>query len=156
MRYVIKVDTTTRLEDHSDDSLQKYEMISIVIQRILGLLEEKIKNSNQNKQLEIDDIIALNHVAVVCNQMVSQCPLFDWTTEIGRPDLLPDLASSTGNNVSPPPEQESDFFREKRETLVSFMTSKLFPMSMVENLIDGIFHIMKISLARLSGTIAER
>ena len=46
MRYIIRVDTTKRLEDQTN--LIKYEILSIVIKHILGLLKAKIKNENHN------------------------------------------------------------------------------------------------------------
>lgn len=46
MRYAIRVDSTDRLEQNSN--IYKYDILSIVISRILGLLEPKIKNENQN------------------------------------------------------------------------------------------------------------
>ena len=33
----------------------KYEILSIVIKRVLGLLKEKIKNENHNQELTEDD-----------------------------------------------------------------------------------------------------
>ena len=42
MRYVIRVDTTDRLEEN--ENIYKYDVLSLVISRILGLLEPKIKN----------------------------------------------------------------------------------------------------------------
>ena len=69
MRYVVRVDTTTRLEDI--DNIGKYEILSIVIQRILGLLKYKLKNENQNQELSVDDQILLCHVAILCNQLIT-------------------------------------------------------------------------------------
>ena len=51
--YITKVNTTKRLEDSKN--LVKYEILSIVIKRILGLLKEKIKNENHNQELTEDD-----------------------------------------------------------------------------------------------------
>jgi len=53
MRYITRVDSTNRLE--AESNLIKYEIISIVIKRILGLLREKIKNENNNMELTDDD-----------------------------------------------------------------------------------------------------
>ena len=53
MRYITLVKTTNRLEDSKN--LIKYEIISIVIKRILGLLKYKIKNENKNQELSDDD-----------------------------------------------------------------------------------------------------
>ena len=76
MRYIIRVDTSKRLE--IPENLIKYEIISIVIKRILGLLREKIKNENNNMELTADDQNLLCHLATICNQLVSQCVLFEW------------------------------------------------------------------------------
>ena len=76
MRYITRVETTKRLENAKN--LVKYEILSIVITRILGLLKAKIKNENQNQELSDDDINLLCHLAVICNQLVSQCTLFDF------------------------------------------------------------------------------
>ena len=51
--YITRVNTTKRLEDSKN--LVKYEILSIVIKRILGLLKEKIKNENHNQELTEDD-----------------------------------------------------------------------------------------------------
>ena len=53
MRYITRVNTTKRLEDSKN--MIKYEILSIVIKRILGLLKAKIKNENNNMELTEDD-----------------------------------------------------------------------------------------------------
>ena len=77
MRYIIRVDTTTRLENCNN--INKYHIISIVISRILGLLKDKIKNSNENHELDVDEHIILCHSAIMANLLITQCTLFDWT-----------------------------------------------------------------------------
>ena len=44
MRYITRVNSSKRLEDSKN--LIKYEVVSIVIMRVLGLLRDKIKNEN--------------------------------------------------------------------------------------------------------------
>ena len=61
MRYVIKVDSDQRLE--SSSNLKKYEVISIVIKRILGLL----KNGIKNLELVEDDTNLLVHLVAMCH-----------------------------------------------------------------------------------------
>lgn len=46
MRYIIRMDLTSRIEDKKN--ILKYEILSIVVQRIVGILEKKIVNENQN------------------------------------------------------------------------------------------------------------
>lgn len=53
MRYITRVNSSKRLEDSKN--LIKYEVVSIVIMRVLGLLRDKIKNENQNMELNEDD-----------------------------------------------------------------------------------------------------
>ena len=79
MRYITRVNTTKRLEDPKN--MIKYEILSIVIKRILGLLKAKIKNENNNMELTEDDQNLLCHLAVICNQLVSQCVLFDFRSK---------------------------------------------------------------------------
>ena len=50
MRYIIRVGPVKRLEDQ--ENLLKYEILSVVVKRILGLLKDKIKNVNNNMVLE--------------------------------------------------------------------------------------------------------
>lgn len=76
MRYITRLNTTRRLDDI--ENLVKYEILSIVIKRILGLLKEKIKNENMNHDLDENDLNLLCHLAVICDQIVSQCTLFDF------------------------------------------------------------------------------
>ena len=45
--------STARLEDKAN--LVKYEILSLVIRRIMGLLKEKIKNTNDNQELDDND-----------------------------------------------------------------------------------------------------
>ena len=61
MRYVIRVDSDQRLE--STSNLKKYEVISIVIKRILGLLQNGIKNL----ELVEDDTNLLVHLVAMCH-----------------------------------------------------------------------------------------
>ena len=51
--YITRVSTTKRLEEQKN--LVKYETLSIVIKRVLGVLKEKIKNENHNQELSEDD-----------------------------------------------------------------------------------------------------
>ena len=53
MRYITRVQSTARLEDKAN--LVKYEILSLVIRRIMGLLKEKIKNTNDNQELDDND-----------------------------------------------------------------------------------------------------
>ena len=46
MRYIVRMDLTARIEDKRN--ILKYEILSIVVQRIVGILEKKIINENQN------------------------------------------------------------------------------------------------------------
>lgn len=65
MRYITRVPPTVRLE--KEENLLKYEVLSIVIKRILGLLCEKIKNENHNKELNLDDKNLLCHLSIICS-----------------------------------------------------------------------------------------
>jgi len=65
MRYITRVMPTKRLEE--EENLIKYEILSIVIKRILGLLKDKIKNVNHNKELTLDDKNILCHLSVICS-----------------------------------------------------------------------------------------
>ena len=42
MQYIMRVDISSRLEDRS--KIKKYEILSIVIKRILGVLKSKVRN----------------------------------------------------------------------------------------------------------------
>lgn len=77
MRYAMRMDPTARIED--TNNLLKYEIMSIVVRRIVGILEPKIRNVNNNLEVEVDEKIVLCHVAIMCNQMISQAILFDWS-----------------------------------------------------------------------------
>ena len=112
MHYITRVHSSERLE--VQDNLIKYEIISIVIKRILGLLREKIKNENNNMELTADDQNLLCHLAVICHQLVSQCVLFDWRKK-----------NKPYKNI------ETDEEREVRYNLINFMMSKLFPLDQV-------------------------
>lgn len=74
MRYITRVLPTKRLEE--EENLIKYEILSIVIKRILGLLKDKIKNVNHNKELTLDDKNLLSHLSKICSQLVNQSTLF--------------------------------------------------------------------------------
>jgi len=63
MRYIIRVGPTKRLEEQ--DNLLKYEILSIVVKRVLGLLKAKIKNVNNNMVLTMSDKNLLTHLAVI-------------------------------------------------------------------------------------------
>lgn len=76
MRYVFRMDTTLRLEDN--DRIYKYEVLSIVIRRILGLMERKIVNENGNDALSNNEILLLCHLMGICHLIASQCILFDF------------------------------------------------------------------------------
>ena len=69
MRYVMRMDPTARLEDMKN--LLKYEILSIVVRRIVGILEVKIRNVNNNQEIAVDEQIVLCHVAIMCNTMIS-------------------------------------------------------------------------------------
>jgi hypothetical protein len=78
MRYIIRLEYTTRFEEKGN--VMKYEMLAIVIQRILSILQAKIKNENDNQKLEVDDKMLLSHLAMICNEICSQCSLFRWAS----------------------------------------------------------------------------
>ena len=59
MRYIMRLEPTERLETASN--LTKYEIVSIVIRRILGLLKEGIKNM----KLEEKDQQLLTHLSAM-------------------------------------------------------------------------------------------
>jgi len=63
MRYIIRVGPTKRLEEQ--DNLLKYEILSVVVKRVLGLLKAKIKNVNNNMVLTMSDKNLLTHLAVI-------------------------------------------------------------------------------------------
>ena len=69
VRYVMRLDTTAGREDKKH--ILKYEILSITIQRILGILEDKLKDLNANKELTVDEQILLCHVATTCNVLVT-------------------------------------------------------------------------------------
>ena len=123
MRYIIRVGPTSRLEEQ--DSLLKYEILSIVVKRVLGLLKEKIKNVNNNMDLDMGDKNLLTHLAVISYQMVTQCSLFHWRQ---RKD---DYKST-----------ESDPFRDLRYELIDKLMSALFSLDEVQLLVDVIFQEM--------------
>ena len=125
MRYVFRLDTTCRLENN--DNIYKYEVISIVFCRILSLLEKKIKNENQNLTLNEKEIVLLCHLSAMCNQLVTQCTLFDWSSE---------MKDTNKDRI------ESAEKRRIRAEFVTFQMQKLFPISMVHSLIDIIFDEM--------------
>ena len=85
MRYITRVELTSRLEDKKN--LIKYEIISIVIRRILGSLKSKIKNENNNQELSDDDQNLLSHLVTICNQLVEQCTLFDFQKRRDKYDV---------------------------------------------------------------------
>ena len=53
MRYAMRMDPTARLEDHKN--LLKYEILSVVVRRIVGILEPKIRNHNNNQEIKVDE-----------------------------------------------------------------------------------------------------
>lgn len=61
MRYIMRMEPTERLETASN--LTKYEIISIVIRRILGLLKEDIKSMKlaENDQQLLSHLSAMSH-----------------------------------------------------------------------------------------------
>lgn len=65
MRYALRMDPTARLEDKKN--VLKYEIMCIVVRRIVGILKIKIRNENGNQQIEVNEQIALCHVAIMCN-----------------------------------------------------------------------------------------
>lgn len=132
MRYIIRVEPTKRLEEQ--DNLLKYEILSIVIKRILGLLKEKIKNVNNNLMLEMSDRNLLTHLAVVSYQMVTQCSLFHWCQK-----------KDNYKNV------EQDKGRELRFELIDKLMSQLFPLDEVQLLVDVIFQEMDNASKRIHG-----
>ena len=46
MRYIIRIDSLTRHE--KKENVVKYEVLAIVVNRILSILQAKIKNENNN------------------------------------------------------------------------------------------------------------
>ena len=116
----------------------KYEILSVVIKRILGLLKEKIKNENHNQELTEDDQNLLCRLAVICNQMVTQCTLFDFR----------------GKNVKYG-DIETRSQRTLRHKLIDFLMSKLFPLEEVQILIDVLFQEMINAQGRLHGTVKD-
>lgn len=137
MRYITRLNTTRRLDDI--ENLVKFEILSIVIKRILGLLKEKIKNENMNHDLDENDLDLLCHLAVICDQIASQCTLFDFR----------DRQNRTYNRMETVEE------RELRAKCVDYVMAKLFPLDQVQILIDVILQEISSSQQRLRGTVKD-
>ena len=103
----------------------KYEILSIVVKRILGLLKDKIKNVNNNMVLEQSDKNLLTQLAVVSYQMVTQCSLFHWHQK--------------KDNFQKVEEEDR---RKLRYELIDKLMSQLFPLDEVQLLVDVIFQEM--------------
>ena len=54
------------------------------------------------------------------------------------------------------PQVEDDMKRELREQLVSFTMAKIFPMEVVQLLIEAVFNEMRTADHRIRGLIPER
>ena len=61
MRYLIRLPRTARFEKKK--SILKYEILAIVIKRIMIRLRSKIKNENDNQNLEIQEKMLLSRLA---------------------------------------------------------------------------------------------
>ena len=132
MRYIIRVGPVKRLEDQ--ENLLKYEILSVVVKRILGLLKDKIKNVNNNMVLEQSDKNLLTQLAVVSYQMVTQCSLFHWRQK--------------KDNFAMVEETER---RKLRYELIDKLMSQLFPLDEVQLLVDVIFQEMDNASKRIHG-----
>ena len=53
MRYVLRMEPAARLEDKKN--VLKYEIVCIVVRRIVGLLKVKIQNTNGNQKIEVNE-----------------------------------------------------------------------------------------------------
>ena len=84
MRYIIRLPRTQRFEKKKNTL--KYEVLAVVIKRILSKLQPKIKNENDNQTLEIQDKMLLSRLAQICNEICQQCSLFRW--DKARGDIL--------------------------------------------------------------------
>ena len=107
-------------------------------------MKTKLKNENQNQELDVDDQMLLCHLAIICNQMITQAILFDWTQ--GDPHNT--SSNPTGNRYTSagamdapitPPNVETERMQEYRENITSFMLDRIFPLDAVQLLIDAIF-----------------
>ena len=67
MRYVTRVDLNTRLESLDKENIEKYEVLSIVLHRLLAHLSSKIRNINDNYFFELNDLVLLCHLAILCS-----------------------------------------------------------------------------------------
>ena len=93
----------------------KYEILSIVVKRVLGLLKSKIKNLNNNMMLSMSDKNLLTHLAVVSYQMITQCSLFHWHQKKDNFDRT-----------------EEPRKMELRYDLIDKLMSQLFPLDEVQ------------------------
>ena len=132
MRYIIRVGPNKRLEDQ--ENLLKYEILSIVIKRILGLLKEKIKNVNNNMTLTMSDKNLLTHLSVMSYQMVVQCSLFHWRQKKDDYKKI-----------------EREDYRELRYELIDKLMSNLFSFDEVQLLVDVIFQEMDNAAKHMHG-----
>lgn len=130
MRYIIRVGPTKRLEEQ--DNMLKYEILSIVVKRVLGLLKSKIKNLNNNMMLSMSDKNLLTHLAVVSYQMITQCSLFHWHQKKDNFDRT-----------------EEPRKMELRYDLIDKLMSQLFPLDEVQLLVDVIFQEMDNASKRI-------
>jgi len=76
MRHILKVPLTEVEEEKKN--LRLYEMISIVIRKILSLLMVKIKNEQQ-VPLTNEDKVLIYELAATCKLMTDQSSLFHWS-----------------------------------------------------------------------------
>ena len=77
MHYVTRVSSRERFEKPAQ--LKKYEILSIVVRRILGILEVKIRNTNENLRLRLEEPILLCHRVSLCQSLALQTSAIDWT-----------------------------------------------------------------------------
>ena len=76
MRHVLQVSLKDGQEQM--ERLPKYEIISIVVKKILALVLIKIQNS-QTDPLVNNDRILIYELAAICQMMCHQCSLFEWS-----------------------------------------------------------------------------
>ena len=88
----------------------------------MSILSAKIKNENDNKKLEVDDKKLLSQLAMICNEMCSQCNLFPWSTSRKLIDDGIGEKCAVGGNL----------IRSTQQKLIDFMLVKLFPINIVE------------------------
>lgn len=134
MRYIIRLDYTVRFE--KKENVMKYEVLATVIQRILSILQAKIKNENDNQKLEVNDKMLLSHLAMICSEICSQCSLFRWASS--RETIL-GSDGGPGRNECP----KGNLAPSKQQQLIDFMLLKLFPINIVHILLEIVFQDMQ-------------